>query len=183
MPPRAESPYLRRHPHVLLISIFTMLLAAGCSSNGDATTTSASAPGSTSGEFTLLIVDQCSGADLDAGGVYTAPDGGSFDTQDIGLVGFTLGSTTPVGSTAVLRFSDDRSGIERFTTTLVPEDRKIRFVFGAVRETTYRWRLTVIGPDGNKGGATTGGEFLVGVTDQQCDLESLRATSETVPTP
>ena len=129
------------------------------------------------------MVDKCSGADLDAAGVYTAPDGGPFDGPDAGLVGFTLGSSTPVGSTAVLRFSDDRFSIERFASHIVPENRKILFVFGAVQETTYRWHLTVIGPEGERSGASFGGDFAVGHTDEPCDLESLSKTAETIATP
>ncbi len=129
------------------------------------------------------MVDKCSGADLDAAGVYTAPDGGPFDGPDAGLVGFTLGSSTPVGSTAVLRFSDDRFSIERFATHIVPENRKILFVFGAVQDTTYRWVLTVISPDGEVSAAIFGGELSVGREDQACDLESLGATASTVATP
>lgn len=176
---------MRTHLHrsILLVFVCALLVAAGCSSDNGSATSATSTTGTSSGRFTVLVVDECSGADLDATGVYSAPDGGPFDTPDVGLVGFTLGSSTPVGSTAVLRFADDRSFIERFATQIVPDNRKILFVFGAVPDTTYRWVLTVISPDGQVSAAIFGGELSVGTEDQACDLNSLGVTSSTVATP
>lgn len=165
-------------PGILAVGALLIVLSA-CSSNGTADPTTTTAAG---GPFLGEILDRCVGADIDARSAYLGPDGIHLDSADVGLVAFTLTSDTPTGSTAVLRVTDRSSGQQQFVTTTVEQDRKVAFVFGAQQETEYRWRLTVIGPDGEIGEGSTANEFRVGVEDVPCTVDMLQATGGPKPT-